>query len=131
MKKAIIGMLMLCSIAAPLYANTSRGVPFSTLRYEAEGDSDSGKVAVEAVQNKTQGMLSVRVSAFGKAFEMSKEEVAAFAGERWHSVAVWQDSGLLGRTLMIRFDSERWFVFVRLKPDGFQEVSKHPRKNEG
>ncbi len=129
MKIAIVVLFCAASVTAILVANTSRPTPFASLRYEADGDPDTGKVSVEVHQDEKGKIVSGKVSAFGRAFTLPAEKLHSHPGDRWAGIMVWQNTGMFGRTLFVRLDSHEWHALVEIDPAGSIKVSRRERKN--
>ena len=129
MRLAITILVCAAAITAVVFANTSRPTPFATLRFEADGDDDTGKVSVELRQEPRGRIVSSKVSAFGREFMLPEEKLHSHPGDRWAGIMVWQNTGMLGQTLFIRLDSQEWQAVIEIDPAGRIKVSRRERKN--
>lgn len=75
----IVIVLLFLAFAGVAYASKEGILPFSSFRLESDGIGSSGKVVVDGKQDDQSRIVSLKVEAFGKIFEVSKEKLAGLS----------------------------------------------------
>jgi hypothetical protein len=94
----------LASTAIVSVANQESPVQFTTLRFESDTKGRSGKVSVIATQDEKAGVVSLSISAFGKEYGVTKEQLAGVSNVRWNGVRVIYDGGIFGQSVWVHLE---------------------------
>ena len=100
----VLIVLLLLAFASVAQASQEGILPFSSFRLESVGIGSSGKVVVEGRQDEGSHLVSLKVEAFGKTFEVPKEKLAGLAELLSNGVRITYEAGyteLGGRTVYI------------------------------
>jgi hypothetical protein len=92
------------AMACIVHASKEGILEFSSFRLESAGIGSSGKVVVEGKQDDQSRIVSLKVEAFGKIFDVSQEKLAGLSGLSANGVRISYEQGyaqLGGRTIYI------------------------------
>jgi len=128
----VLLITFLLAAASASYASQEGILALSSFRIESAGIGSSGKVVVEGKQNEKSQIVSLKVSAFGKEYVVSKEKLAGLAELLANGIRISYEAGyaeLGGRTIYIQLQmgftsSTRKQVLITVIEDGKVDMGK-------
>jgi hypothetical protein len=129
--------LLLLAFTSVAYASKEGILAFSSFRLESTGIGSSGKVVIEGQQDERGHIVSLKVEAFGKTFEVPKEKLGGLAELPSNGVRISYEHGyaeLGGRTIYVELQmgftsGTRKQALVTIAESGAIEVSPIEHKN--